>query len=257
MIHKEIPDAQRSTTIAPQLPEPSKTGRPRRDDRTTINGVLFALATGCRRADMPDKYGSKPAAHLRFRELRQKGIWKRILPRLIKSAHKQGRKERLTCKKFQLIHHQLLPKKGGNVTGYDGFRKIPGTKIHVAVDKTGLPISIRTSPANEHDSTKFIDVLEDISELGGGDLGCAIVSAYADKGYDAKYIRDCLRCHGISCRIPYKRNSKKIAQNRNQKHHGKTRFVVERFLAWPKCGFHRTAVGYEKNCENYLRLGHN
>ena len=76
MIHKEISDAQWST-IAPQSPEPAKTGRPRRDDRTTINGVLFALATGCRRAGMPDKYGSKPAAHLRFRELRQKASGKR------------------------------------------------------------------------------------------------------------------------------------------------------------------------------------
>ena len=71
MIHKEIPDAQRSTAIAPQLPKPAKTGRPRRDDRTTINGVLFALATGCRHAG---QVRLKPAAHLRFRELRQKGI---------------------------------------------------------------------------------------------------------------------------------------------------------------------------------------
>ena len=36
------------------------------------------------------------------------------------------------------------------------------------------------------------------------------------RGYDAKCIRDYLRCHGIDCCIPYKRNSKKIAQNRNQ-----------------------------------------
>ncbi len=120
------------------------------------------------------------------------------------------------------------------------------------MDETGLPISIRTSPANEHDSAKFIGVLEDISELAGDNLGRAIVSAYADRGYDAKCIRDCLRCHGIDCCIPYKKSSKKIAQNRNQKHYGKTRFVVERFLEWPKCGFHRTAARYEKNCENYL-----
>ncbi len=233
MIHKEISDAQWSTTIAPQSPEPAKTGRPRCDDGTTTNGVLFALATGCRRADMPDKCGPKPAAHLRFRELRQKGIWKRILSRLIKSAHKQGRKEGLTCKKFQLFHHQLPPK-GGNEAGYDGFRKIPGTRIHVAADETGLPISAGTSPANEHDSAKFIDVLEDISELAGDDLGRAIASAYADRGYDAKCIRDYLRCHGIDCCIPYKRNSKEIAQNRNQKHHGKTRFIAERFFAWLK-----------------------
>ena len=143
-------------------------------------------------------------------------------------------------------------KKGRDEIGYDGFKKILGTKVHVAVESNGLSISIRTSSTNQHDSTKFIDVLENISEyLDDGSIQ-EIVSAYADKGYDAKYIRDYLRCHGTGCCIPYKKNSKNIAQNKNQKHNGKTRFVVERFFAWLKCGFHRTAIRYEKNYENYL-----
>ena len=89
MIHKEMSDSQWST-IVKHLPKPAKTGRPRCDDRTTINGILFVLTTGCRWADMPDKYGSKSTAHLRFQELQQKGIWKKILSKLIKLAHKQG-----------------------------------------------------------------------------------------------------------------------------------------------------------------------
>ena len=108
------------------------------------------------------------------------------------------------------------------------------------------------SSANEHDSTKFIDVLENISEyLDDGSIE-EIVSAYADKGYDAKYIRNYLRCHGMGCCIPYKKNSKFIISKNLQNKYNKTRFVVERFFAWLKCGFHRTAIRYEKNCENYL-----
>ncbi len=99
--------------------------------------------------------------------------------------------------------------KRGNETGYDGFKKIPGTRIHVAADKAGLPISAGTSPANEHDSAKFIDVLEDISELAGDDLGRAVVSAYAGNGYDAKYIRNYLRSHGIDCCIHAKETQRK------------------------------------------------
>lgn len=67
-----------------------------------------------------------------------------------------------------------------------------------------MPISIRTSPANQHDSTKFIDVLENISDYLDDDLVHTIVSAYADKGYDAKYIRNYLKCYGINRCIPYK-----------------------------------------------------
>ncbi len=198
---------------------------------------------------MPDRYGSKSTAHLRFSELQQKGMWKRILSGLIKSAHRQGK---INLEKISIDSSSIAAKKGGNKTGYDGFRKILGTKIHVAVDGTGLPIPIRASPANVHDSTKFIDVLENIPEPADDDLIREIISAYADRGYDAAYIRNYLRSHGIDCCIPYKKNPRNVAQNRNQKNYGKTRFVVERFLAWLKCGLHRTAVRYERNRDNYL-----
>jgi len=45
------------------------------------------------------------------------------------------------------------------VIGYDGFKRITGTKIHVAVEQNGFPISIVYSSANIHDSTKFVDVM--------------------------------------------------------------------------------------------------
>ncbi len=83
-----------------------------------------------------------------------------------------------------------------------------------------------------------------------------IVTVYADKGYDAKYIRDYLKNKGINCCIPYKKNSKISLQNNIQNNsynnYNKTRFVVERFFAWLKNGFHRTRIRYEKNCDNYL-----
>ena len=158
---------------------------------------------------------------LRFSELQQKGVWKKILSNLIKLAHKQGK---TSLQKFSTDSSSSIAakKKGGgegrDEIGYDGFKKILGTKIHVAVESNGLLISIRTSSANQHDSTtKFIDVLENISEFLNDGLILQIISAYTDKGYDAKYIRNHLICYGIDCCIPYKKNSKNLAQNKNQK----------------------------------------
>ena len=92
------------------------------------------------------------------------------------------------------------------------------------------------SPANIHDSIKFIDVIENISDFLDDDSIKQIVSVYADKGYDAKYIRNYLRNNGINCCIPYKKNSKFILQNNIQNNgynnYNKTRFVVERFFGW-------------------------
>ena len=152
---------------------------PRNNDRNIINGILFILTTVLQMGRHARQIRLKIYCTKRFQELQQKGIWKKILSKLIKLAHKQGK---INLQKISIDSSSIAAKKRGNEIGYDGFKKILGTKIHVAVESNGLPISIRTSPANQHDSTKFIDVLENISDFLNDDLIHAIVSAYADNG---------------------------------------------------------------------------
>ena len=42
--------------LVPSIPAPAHTGRPRADDRSTINGILYVLMSGCR---WMDGYASK------------------------------------------------------------------------------------------------------------------------------------------------------------------------------------------------------
>jgi len=90
MQFQEISDSQWKM-IQKHIPKPARTGRPRCDDRVTINGIMFVLITGCRWSEMPKKYGSKSTAHLRLQKWQQKGIWKKILSSEIKSAHLSGK----------------------------------------------------------------------------------------------------------------------------------------------------------------------
>ena len=109
-----------------------------------------------------------------------------------------------------------------------------------------------TSPANHHDSTKLIDVVENISDFVDDGMIEEIASVYADKGYDSGTIRNYLKNRNIVPCIPkrnYKTNNK---QSPHQNNYNKTRFVVERFFAWLKNGFHITRIRYEKIAENYL-----
>jgi len=138
------------------------------------------------------------------------------------------------------------------VIGYDGFKKITGTKIHVAVEQNGLPVSIVISPANHHDSTKLVEVVEHISDYLDDDYTKQIVSVYADKGYDSKIIRDYLKNRNIKDCISKRNFKMKNNKKTNQNNYNKTRYVVERFFAWLKNGFHRTRIRYEKIAENYL-----
>ena len=109
------------------IPKPARTGRPRSNDRVTINGIMFVLVTGCRWREMPEKYGSKSTAHRRLQNWQQRKVWKKILSGAIKSAYKSGN---YNCRGYQLIPQLFLPKKR-HVIGHDGFKRITGTKIHV------------------------------------------------------------------------------------------------------------------------------
>jgi Transposase DDE domain len=57
--------------------------------------------------------------------------------------------------------------------GIDGGKKIRGVKIHVAVDKYGIPLAIDVSPANRHDTKGIVPVLRTLAEDGfkGAALG--------------------------------------------------------------------------------------
>jgi transposase len=61
------------------LPPMSRVGRPKTNDRRVINGVLYALTTGCRWMDMPLEYGSYRTSRRRFKRWQDEEVWDRIL----------------------------------------------------------------------------------------------------------------------------------------------------------------------------------
>jgi len=95
--------------------------------------------------------------------------------------------------------------------------------------------------------------MENISDFVDDDLLKEIISVYADKGYDAKLIREYLKNRNIVPCIPkrnFKSNNNQIKNQNNN--YNKTRYVVERFFAWLKNGFHRIRIRYERIADNYL-----
>jgi transposase len=65
---RELSDEQ-CQFIQPLLPPRARTGRPRADDRGTLNGILYVQVTGCRWMDTPKEYGSHKMAWRRLLEL--------------------------------------------------------------------------------------------------------------------------------------------------------------------------------------------
>ena len=70
-----------------QQPE---TGRPCKDHRTTINGMLWILRTGAPWRDLPERYGAWETVAGRFSRWRKSGLWQKILQSLHQQADASG-----------------------------------------------------------------------------------------------------------------------------------------------------------------------
>lgn len=106
---KELTDAQWAA-LAPLLPPPARTGRPRADDRRTLNGILQVLTTGCRWQDLPAQYGSPVTCWRRLHTWQADGTWDRIWHAFLKMLDKQ---KRLDWQRAVLDSSTVPAKKGG------------------------------------------------------------------------------------------------------------------------------------------------
>ena len=77
--------------IRPLLPASKRTGRPRADDRRTLDGILYVLRSGCRWHDLPAAYGSAVTCWRRLAQWEADGTWERLWRALLESLDTQGK----------------------------------------------------------------------------------------------------------------------------------------------------------------------
>lgn len=90
------------------------------------------------------------------------------------------------------------------------------TKVHLAVDGRGLPLSIVLTPGNVNDVTAFGQVLDGIRtpRLGTGRPRTTPDRVLGNKAYSSRAIRHLLRRRGIAATIPERRDQ---AANRHRR----------------------------------------
>ena len=80
--------------LAPLLTPPEKTtkrGRPRRDDRTLLEGILWVLRTGAQWDKLPRcDYPPKSTCFARFQEWNDRNVFPAVLGRLYELLEDQG-----------------------------------------------------------------------------------------------------------------------------------------------------------------------
>ena len=146
------------------------------------------------------------------------GVWRRLLDRL-------RRTWRLACGDTAepsaiVIDSRTCPSAPSCFArGVDGGKKIRGVKVHLAVEKYGIPLAINAAPANVHDAKGIVPVLREIA--GRGFQGPAI----GDLGYRGQRLAKAAEALGITVRP--------IARGRNGVFiPTEIAWVVERSFSW-------------------------
>ena len=98
--------------IEPLLPRQDykRGGRPRADDKKTIEGIIWVLTTGAQWNELPAKYGAYTTCWRRFRQWKKQGVWKKIWQELLVMLDTQ---EKLTWEIAYLDGTFASAKKGG------------------------------------------------------------------------------------------------------------------------------------------------
>jgi transposase len=79
--------------VKPLLPRPCTTGRPRRDTRQVVNGILWIIRTGAPWRDSPERFGPWQSVYHWFNHWSRDGTWDRVLETLQTRLDAEGRIE--------------------------------------------------------------------------------------------------------------------------------------------------------------------
>ncbi len=86
----ELTDQQFAKLALHLPPQKPRTGRPAKDHRTVLEGILWVLRTGAPWRDLPERFGPWRTVYSRFRRWQQAGVWDRVLAALQRQADADG-----------------------------------------------------------------------------------------------------------------------------------------------------------------------
>jgi transposase len=240
--------------IRPLLPALARTGRPRANDRRTIESILYILITGSRWQDLPRAYGAPTTAWRRLKRWQEEGVWERIWRATLATLDQHGN---LDWSMSFLDSSFAQAKKGGEKVGVT--KKGKGTKWMLVVDGTEIPIGFHLASANTAEVKLAEQTLETIHVARPrGRPKRRPQTLVADRGYDSSAFRRALRCRGIAMCIPPKRRPATWKSKRGRpvvarKDDYRQRYTMERTFAWLG-NFRRLLIRWERICEVYRAL---
>ncbi|MDP9196221.1 MAG: IS5 family transposase [Pseudomonadota bacterium] len=231
MARFELTDKEWSL-IKPLLPDRPR-GVARVDDRRVLNGIFYILRTGSPWRDLPERYGPYTTVYNRFNRWAKAGVWLRV-------AQSPQSMQMIDSSIVRAHLHAAGGKKGGPDNAIGRSRGGLTSKIHAAVDETGMPLRILLTAGQASDKAAVPELIATLKP--GRDL-------VADRGYDWMALVELVRKRGGATHIPTQRDRK--TQRSVSPAIYRQRNVIERFSNKLK-HFRRIATRYDKLASNFL-----
>jgi transposase len=233
--------------LLPAAPRPSYGGRRRTvPDRNCFAAIVYMARTSTPWRRLPARElgcGSPATAWRRLNEWAMAGLFEQLHWRcwtgLVWRTGWTGRARVWT-------RPACAPNAGDHVGANPVDRGKPGSKIHLACEGSGLPLTAVVMAANITDVAMLVAVLDDLPAVltPAGRRRTRPGKLDADKGYDSASNRAYLRRRGIRPRIARRgiESSQRL---------GRHRWRVERALSWLSC-YRRLQVRWDRGSERFF-----
>ncbi len=250
------------------IPKPTaRTGRPARDRREMLNGLLWILCTGAQWRDLPERFGPWATVYCRFNAWRKAGIYDAILDVLhvrldqagrstgscgASTARRCGVRGRRRRVKKSLKTHPDEPADHALGRSRGGF----GAKFHIVTDGKGTPLAVEVTAGQVHDSNALgtgVDEAEGSPEAGTAEEPPEAVGG--GQGLQQRVDPGVLEGPRIEAVIPHRDDeaARHDPEVEFDKATYKRRSIVEQTIGWMKeC--RRIETRFEKLAINFLAM---